>query len=61
MLEESLQNIFTTACSWSSFTISRTENLKYVYQTFIRQSLLKTFTAAVGLLLSHHISSLSCS
>lgn len=34
---ESLQRIFKLACSWSAFTVSRTENLNYVYQTFIRE------------------------
>lgn len=30
-----MKQIFETACRWSAFTVSRTENLKYVYQTFI--------------------------
>ncbi|KAF6035131.1 hypothetical protein EB796_006554 [Bugula neritina] len=33
--EESRQQMFKLACSWSAFTVSRTENLNYVYQTFI--------------------------
>ncbi|XP_067938193.1 uncharacterized protein [Watersipora subatra] len=32
---DGMLKIFRLACRWSAFTVSRTENLNYVYQTFI--------------------------